>query len=110
MKKTMNEFSSIKTTLTLMNNEQGVCGLKLLEEIEFLYRTMTRLRKEIEQDDLKEDMPQGSYSIQRTNPLLKTYNTTVKNYASLVKQLCDLLPEQSKKDAGENLLKFVANS
>lgn len=109
--KKINEFENLKNAFKAMGDEKGACGLKLLEEVEFLYRTMTRLRTQIEKDDLKEEMPQGSYAIQRTNPLLKTYNTTVKNYSSLVKQVCELLPapEQSK-NVGENLLKFVANS
>lgn len=40
---------------------------------------------------------------------MKMYNTIVKNYTSIIKQLTDLLPEEERKNAGEDLLKFIAS-
>ena len=45
-------------------------------------------------------MCQGKYSIERTNPALNQYNTTMKNFTGCIKQLNDLLPVASN-DGGE---------
>ena len=43
------------------------------------------------------------YSIQRTNPALNQYNTTIKKYTNCIKQLNDLLPnDTSIEDDFEN--------
>ena len=39
------------------------------------------------------EMCQGSYSINRENPALRSYNISIKNYQSLVKQITELLPK-----------------
>jgi hypothetical protein len=47
-------------------------------------------------------MCQGDYTIERENPALKSYNTTIKNYTAVIKQLNDMLPakEEKPKDDG----------
>ena len=82
----------------------------LIKNVAFMSVTLNKLQDEINQKGVVEKFEQGKQNFMRENPALKSYNTTIKNYTSAIKQLCDLLPEQSKKDAGENLLKFVANS
>ena len=56
------------------------------------------LKKEIKDKGVVVDMCQGEYSIQRTNPALNQYNTTIKNYTGCIKQLNDLLPNDSIDD------------
>ena len=51
---------------------------------------------------------QGKQNFLRESPALKSYNSTIKNYTSAVKQLNDLLPEGTKEMDGEALYKFVA--
>jgi hypothetical protein len=51
-------------------------------------------------------MCQGNYSIDRESPALKSYNTTIKNYQTLIKQITDLLPVETKKDVGDEFDKF----
>ena len=41
-------------------------------------------------------MCQGAYSIDRENPALRSYNTSIKNYQSLIKQITELLPKDEK--------------
>lgn len=80
-----------------MENDKGKIGLDLLVEVQFMKKTLERLREEIDNNDLVMEMQQGSYSIDRSNPALKTYNTTITNYNKLIKQLTDLLPNQDTK-------------
>ena len=39
----------------------------------------------------------------------KNYNAMIKNYTNVVKQIIDFLPKTEKKNAGEELLKFIAS-
>ena len=43
-------------------------------------------------------MCQGEYSIDRENPALKSYNTTIKNYQALIKQITELLPNENESN------------
>lgn len=82
----------------------------LIKNVAFMAVTLTKLQDEINEKGVVEKFEQGKQNFMRENPALKSYNTTIKNYTSAIKQLCDLLPEQPDKDVGENLLQFVANS
>ena len=61
-------------------------------------KTLDDLEKEINESGVITVMQQGDYEIERENPALKSYNTTIKNYTALIKQLFDMLP----KSIGEN--------
>lgn len=69
--------------------------------------TLERLADEINKGDLVEDFVQGSQRLRRETPALKSYNATVKSFATLSKSLLDLLPEKDGGKAGEELMKFV---
>lgn len=66
--------------------------------------TLERLADEISNGDLIEDFVQGSQSLRRESPALKAYNATIKSFTTLSKSLLDLLPEQEKKTAGDELM------
>lgn len=86
-----------------MNNNKTKIGLDLLEEAYFIKKTLKKLKKEIDKSEVVGEMQQGSYSINRTNPAIKTYNTTIGNYQKIMKQLTDLLPvDDIKKSDGFN--------
>lgn len=103
MKKSLQE---LETTFKDMGNDKGKIGLDLLTEVQFMKKTLERLRKEIDDNDLVVEMPQGSYSIDRSNPALKTYNTTITNYNKLIKQLTDLLPDKDSKNKVDEFEEF----
>ncbi len=69
--------------------------------------TLERLVDEINNSELIEDFKQGSQSMRRENPALKSYNATIKSFATLSKALLDLLPEKTQKQAGEELMNFA---
>lgn len=69
--------------------------------------TLERLADEISNGDLIEDFVQGSQSLRRESPALKAYNATIKSFTTLSKSLLDLLPEQEKKTAGDELMSFI---
>lgn len=79
----------------------------LLKNIAFMTFTLNTLQNEIKEKGVVEKFEQGSQNFLRENPALKSYNTTIKNYISAVKQLNDLLPEKEDKKVGEDLIKFA---
>ena len=89
------DYKSIKDSIeNLPKDKQELCN-SILTELIFMETTMNDLKKEIQDKGVVVDMCQGKYSIQRTNPALNQYNTTIKNYTSCLKQLNDLLPSDS---------------
>lgn len=78
-----------------MNSEKGMLGLTLIKELEFMKKTLTKLKKELNEKGVVTEMPQGKYSIERANPALTQYNAMIKNYQSTVKQINELLPKDS---------------
>lgn len=69
--------------------------------------TLERLADEINNGDLIEDFVQGAQKLRRESPALKSYNSTVKSFATLSKSLLDLLPEKERKQAGNELMSFI---
>lgn len=119
----MNKSKELEDVIkNLHNQEKKILGLKLLKEIKFTEKLLDKMRKDINSAELVVEMQQGEYSINRSNPLLKTYNTTVKNYASIIKNLNDIILEEKKIELkkeyqkakesqdGQELLKFLVKS
>lgn len=79
----------------------------LIEQFAVSTVTLERLVEEINNGDLIEDFVQGSQKLRRENPALKSYNATVKSFTALSKSLLDLLPEKTRKQAGEELMNFA---
>ena len=92
------DYGSIKDSIeNLPKDRQELCK-NILNELIFMEETLDSLKKEIQEKGVVVDMCQGKYSIQRTNPALNQYNTTMKNYTGCLKQLNDLLPTESSQD------------
>ena len=79
-------------TIDRLENDSKELATSLLNEIKFMNNTLEELKREINEKGVITDMPQGAYSIKRSNPALQTYNQLIKNYTSCIKQLNDLLP------------------
>ena len=68
---------------------------------------LERLSEEIANGDVIELFEQGKQKIRRENPALKSYNTTIKSYSALLKQLLEQLPQSDAKAAGVELMSFI---
>lgn len=71
---------------------------------------LERLSEEIQKGDVIELFEQGKQKIRRENPALKSYNTTIKSYTALFKQLLDLLPNVEAEKAGQALMMFATKA
>lgn len=81
----------------------------LIKNIAFMTVTLYKLQNEINEKGVIEKFEQGKQNFLRENPALKSYNSTIKNYTSAIKQLNDLLPDKTPKAEGEALLNFIAS-
>ncbi len=88
------DLKKLNDTFTDMNNEKGVLGLALLDEINFQKETLTKMRKDIEESSLVAEYS----SYKRSNPIIAGYNAMIKNYSQLIRQCIDLLPDNTYDD------------
>lgn len=102
-------FKKMRDLFANVGDSKSQLALNLIDKIEFMEYTLLELEEKIKADGVVTEMCQGSYSINRANPALQAYNTTIKNYTSAVKQLTELLPDGKMKAEGENLLSFMAS-
>jgi hypothetical protein len=65
------------------------------------------MEKRIDEDGVIVAMQQGDYSIDRAHPLIAQYNTTVKNYAAIIKQLSEQASPEEANRVGESLMSFA---
>lgn len=83
---------------------------KLIENVAFMSITLDELKEDIKIYGVKETYMNGSNQFGFKESIeSKTYNTMLKNYMNAIKQLIDLLPDEEKKNTGEDLLKFIAS-
>lgn len=107
-KRELPNLKKIRQVFETKNDNNSVLALSLLDKADFMEETLLKLQEKVKSDGVVTTMCQGSYEIERENPALKSYNTTIKNYTSVVKQIAELLPDTNKKTDGEDLLKFLA--
>ena len=100
--KNIADLSELKQLFLKENNAKNTLALSLLDKAEFLEQTLQNLKLKVNALGVITSMCQGAYDIDRENPALKSYNTTIKNYTMVVKQLNDMLPknEERPKDDG----------
>lgn len=84
---------------------------RLIERAAFMLVTLEDYEQDITVNGVITEMEQGKYTIHRENPAAKGYNTMVKNYQAVIRQLTDLLPDRkdaAREKAGDRLAAFVA--
>lgn len=97
------DFASLWKRIDALENTQKALATSLISKAEFMEETLIELQEKVKKDGAVTEMCQGSYSIERESPALRSYNTTVKNYTAVVKQLLDVLPpEETKTDGFES--------
>lgn len=80
-------------------------GLK--EQAAFMYATLIELQEIMNTEGPVEIFEQGKQRMLREHPASKVYNSMVKNYSSVIKQLIELIPADDKKAAEDELMAFV---
>lgn len=75
---------------------------RLIDRASFLLILSEDMETQIKDSDLTILTVNSSQSFTKSNPLLKDYRDTVKSYQTVLKQLCDLIKNDSQMDANES--------
>lgn len=108
--KICSERDRLRKILEDVPSQQRELCERLIDRAAFMLVTLLEYEEIITREGIITEMSQGSYTIQRENPAAKGYNTMIKNYQAVIKQLTDLLPDKKDaavEEAGERLKEFV---
>lgn len=101
------DMKELKRILKQIPKDRQAIAQSLYNELEFMQKTLVKLREQIEQDGPTAMFEQGAQKFLREHPALKGYNTTVQRYSLLYKQFTDLLPPATEPQKKDPLLDFV---
>ena len=106
---TKRQLSELNKIVKQIPEDKRAVAKNLIEEIAFLYDTMTELKKQIAERGTVELFVQGKQQFLRESPALKSYNVSVSRYKALYKQLVELMPKTAPEPENE-LLDFIGSS
>ncbi len=106
-KKIKKETQRLKKLFRDLPENKHKMAEKLIENASFMSITLDELKEDIKLYGVKETYVNGKdqYGFKESIES-KTYNTMVKNYMSIIKQLNDMLPEQKKIDEDDEFEQF----
>lgn len=81
---------------------------KLISNAAFMAESLDKLQETIREKGFVEEYQNGAnqYGVKKCSEV-EIYNTMIKNYSSVIKQLIDLLPTDAKS-GGDELLDFIS--
>lgn len=100
------EKKRLNTLLTDLTQDKKKAAEGLIDECAFMRATLKQLRNYIDKHGILDEMAQGSYSITRESPAVRTYNTMVQKYSAVCKQLFDMLPVKKPEAADDGFDDF----
>lgn len=91
----------------IAKNKQSIVN-KLIESAAFMAVELAELEKHIAANGVTEEYFNGrNQSGIKTSTEVTVYNTMIKNYSMIIKQLCDLSPEATTSAAGNEIMDFA---
>lgn len=101
------EMKQLKRSLKVIPKERQPIAQNIYNELLFIQNTLDKLKNEVEEQGTQTLFKQGQQEFLRENPSLKGYNTTIKNYSNLYKQLIDLMPQVKPVEEKDPLVEFI---
>ena len=101
------EMKRLKKILKVIPSDRKPVADNIYNELLFIQRTLDKLKKDVDENRTTTLFKQGQQEFLRENPALKGYNTTIKNYSSLYKQLIDMLPPVKPVEESDKLIDFI---
>ena len=101
------EVNRLKKLFKDLEENKKKLAKSLIENAAFMSITLEDLKKDIVKYGVKETYVNGKdqYGFKESIES-KTYNTMIKNYMNIIKQLNDMMPEQKKIDEDDEFKKF----
>ena len=101
------EMKQLKKVLKLIPKDRLPIAQNIYNELLFIQRTLDKLKEEVETQGTTTLFKQGQQEFLRENPALKGYNTTLKNYSNLYKQLVDFFAPDNIIEEADPLMTFI---
>ena len=86
------EIKKLTTIFKDLEKDKKIYADRLINQASFMYATLKSLQEIINESGTVELFENGAKQMLREHPATKTYNTMIKNYTSIVKQLIELTP------------------
>ena len=106
-KKIKKETQKLKKLFKDLPDNKKKMSEKLIENASFMSITLDELKEDIKVYGVKETYVNGKDQFGFKESIeSKTYNTMVKNYMNIIKQLNDMLPEEKKINEDDEFERF----
>lgn len=106
-KKIRKETQKLKKLFKDLPDNKKKMAEKLIENASFMSITLDELKEDIKLYGVKETYVNGKDQFGFKESIeSKTYNTMVKNYMNIIKQLNDMLPEEKKINEDDEFERF----
>lgn len=101
------EINRLKKLFKDLDENKKKLAKNLIENAAFMSITLEDLKKDIIKYGVKETYVNGKNQFGfKESVESKTYNTMIKNYMNIIKQLNDMLPQEKKIDEKDEFDKF----
>ena len=101
------EVGTLKKLLADVDSNKLKIANGLIQSAAFMKATLAELEEKVNEEGALDLFEQGDYTYNREHPALKSFNTTIKNYSVVCKQLFDLLPKDIQKIEDDGFNSFV---
>lgn len=110
-KKIKKELNRLKKLFKDLPENKKKISEKLIDNAAFMSISLEELKKDIITYGVKETYVNGKDQFGFKESIeSKTYNTMIKNYMNIIKQLNDMLPQEKKIDEKDEFDKFCDNA
>jgi len=110
-KKTTKEINQLRKRFDDIAEDKKKLAYRLIDEVVYMGETINELKTLVKLEGVVVETMNGNGFISKgENPAQKSYNTTIKNYMTSIKQLNELLPDSKTGEAnkaGEALREFI---
>jgi len=102
------EILKLKRLFKTLPKDKIKAAEGLIHEAAFMRATLAEARETIDKEGILDWFEQGSNAYYREHPATKVYNTMIQRYATVCKQLFDMIPDpDAGKQAEDELMAFV---
>ena len=103
----MRKSAKMSEILDRIPADKQMIAEKLVDELVFMEKTLTKLKKKIETEGEVEHFEQGKQNFDRESPALKSYCTLVQRYSVMYRQLTDLVGKSAETEKSNAVYDFL---
>ena len=99
-------FRKLNRIFKFLDKDRRLVAEKLCKKAAFMDVTLDEMQRQITAEGYIITATNGNgFEVRTDHPAMKTYNTMIKNYTAVIKQLAELLPEGSEE--ADEIISFM---